>query len=280
MGINSLSEVVLLLVGSSLLVACSDLPPLPGLGDGQAPDGSSSPNRSLDGGSRPLDQGPASGAMDAWDAPAMDAWSAPAADAAATSAVDTSRISPVDASDTPAWDGPRAPIIDAPEADVPKVLVCPTGYMDCNGDNVDCETAITTPEHCGGCKTACGVVANGVAACTNGKCTVKCTAPFQDCDGKYDNGCEIPVGRGNACDRDGLAAFSGDKPPCGTPYCGSATTSSAVANFGSWYCSFCEHCYMFGNGGSWCLFSGDTGNFSGSRCSDCCAADDQQVCPR
>jgi hypothetical protein len=274
--------------GLMLLVGCGDLPALPGA---PSSDGASS-GQSVDGADRALDQGPASRGIDAPDAPALDASLAPRVDASDTRAVDgpgappvdVSRVPAVDGAATPSFDGSRndgrSPGIDAPAADAPKAIVCRAGYLDCNGDNIDCETSITTPEHCGGCKTACGSVANGAATCSNGKCTVKCTAPYQDCDGKYETGCEIPVGRGNACDRSGLAAFSGDKPPCGTPYCGSASASTAVTNFGSWYCSFCEHCYIFGNGGSWCLFSAGAGNFSGSRCTECCAADDDQVCPR
>jgi hypothetical protein len=218
------------------------------------------------------------------DHPVVDASGIPAVDASAKSPLDSGGKVPADAS---AIDGPAsdARAIDAPAKDVPVVLVCPSGYEDCNGDSTDgCETSITTAQHCGGCKNSCGSVANGSPACVNGKCAVKCTAPYQDCDGKYENGCEIPVGQANACDRGGLAAFSGSTPPCGTPYCGSATASAAVANFGSWYCRFCDHCYLFGNGGSYCLYS-DTvsngnGNFSGDRCSTCCAAGDSQVCPR
>lgn len=158
---------------------------------------------------------------------------------------------------------------------------CAASFGDCDGkyDN-GCETALDTPSHCGSCTNACAAVANGSPTCTGGTCTVKCTAPYQDCDGKYDNGCEIPVGQANSCDRNGLAAFSGAKPPCGTPYCGSGTASNGVQNFGSWYCSFCDHCTIFSDGGSYCLYASDTGNFSGVRCASCCAANSPQVCGR
>jgi hypothetical protein len=42
-----------------------------------------------------------------------------------------------------------------------------------------------------------------------------------------------------------------------------------VKSFGSWHCTFCEHCHKFSNGYSWCL-GGDDGNFSPSRCASCC----------
>lgn len=250
--------VVLLFAGT--LPGCGALPPLPGetSGDGGAVDASGdNPSVSLDVISADLD------------------------------VVDVSKL-PVDVAgpvDSPGKQFLDAAVVDGSRADAlidaPLVPVCPAGFADCNGDTGDgCETSITTAQHCGGCKSTCGSVANGSAACVNGKCAVKCTAPYQDCDGKYDNGCEIPVGQANACDRSGLAAFSGSKPPCGTPYCGSAAASDAVTSFGSWHCSFCDHCYVFGNGGSYCLYSSGTGNFSGERCATCCAAGGSQVCPR
>ena len=270
---------VLLVGAASLMVAsgCGDLPPLPGP---SSPDGA--PLRAGD------DGGPAS-SDGVSEGPAVDGAGTPLVDGSvdgARTGSDASGKPGLDASGT-SLDTSAKPGIDAAAIDAPMPLVCPTGYANCNGNNSDgCETAITTPEHCGGCKTACGAVANGTAACVNSKCTVKCTAPYQDCDGKYDNGCEIPVGQGNACDGNGLASFSGTKPPCGTPYCGSATASDAVVNFGTWYCSFCDHCYTFSNGGAYCLYGANassgttTGEFSGDRCSGCCAAGAPQSCPR
>jgi hypothetical protein len=146
---------------------------------------------------------------------------------------------------------------------------CAASYDDCDGKYENgCESALNTVSHCGSCKNACAAAANGTAVCASGKCTLKCTAPYDDCDGNYENGCEIPVGQAHACNKAGLASFSGQTPPCGTPYCGSATASNAVVNFGSWYCTFCVHCHLFGEEGyAWCLFSdGANGNFSGDRC--------------
>ncbi len=270
------TELVIVLTMGGVLMdsACGDLPPLPAAGplDGASSDTSLSDTSFLD-----LSTDNAPGSVDA----AFDHW---VIDGPGKLPLDAGGKAPADA---PAIDGLAndARATDAPATDVPLAPVCPTGYADCNGDSVDgCETSLTTAQHCGGCKNACGAVANGSATCVNSKCAVKCTAPYQDCDGKYENGCEIPVGQANVCDRSGLAAFSGAAPPCGTPYCGSATASDAVASFGTWHCSFCDHCYVFGNGGSYCLYSSATstgnGHFSVERCSTCCAADDSQVCPK
>ncbi len=260
---------VILLAASA--TGCGDLPPLPGALDG------GSAVRQPDGASQVSDQALDSPAATPVDAPgaAIDAPDARSIDGAGTRPVDgADAVSPFDAVEARPQDAARDTVPDAPA-----VIVCPSGYADCDGDNLTCETAITTPEHCGGCKTACAAVANGTPACSNGKCVVKCTSPYQDCDGKYDNGCEIPVGKANSCNESGLASFSGDTPPCGTPHCGSATASDSVANFGTWHCSFCDHCHTFSNGGSWCLYSSGKGNFSTDRCSSCCPANNDEVCP-
>jgi hypothetical protein len=261
--------------GSLMVIGCGDLPPLPGppSQDGAFLD------TVVDSGAGSSDGVSESSAVDGSGTPVVDA----GVDAS-SSGIDASGKPLVDASGTGFVDSGK-PLIDASAIDASIALVCPTGYANCNGNDSDgCETAITTPEHCGACKTACGPVANGTATCVNSKCAAKCTAPYQDCDGKYDNGCEIPVGRANACDGNGLATFSGSKPPCGTPYCGGATASDAVVSFGSWYCSFCIHCYVFDNGGSYCLYGSNAssttnGEFSGERCSTCCAAGGSQSCP-
>ncbi len=264
---------------------CGDLPGLPTAGgiDGASRESASdarggagidgAPGVAVDGAAGPAD---ASADRAALDVVGSVDGAHPTVDAPGGTQVDAGAGTRVDASGAH---------LDAAAVDAAMPLVCPAGFADCDGkvDN-GCETAINTPSHCGSCTTACAAAPNASAACVSNKCTLKCTAPYQDCDGKYDNGCEIPVGQGNACDRSGLAAFSGSKPPCGTPYCGSAAASNAVANFGSWYCSFCDHCYQFSNGGSFCLYSpavanNADGTFSGDRCTNCCAAM-TQVCPK
>ena len=63
---------------------------------------------------------------------------------------------------------------------------------------------------------------------------------LSDCDKKASNCCEILVGRSNTCNSSGLASFSGQTPPCDTPYCGGSSKSGGK-NFGSWYCLPCTH---------------------------------------
>jgi hypothetical protein len=270
---------VLLFSLAALATGCGDLPPLP---EAQSLDGGA-PGIRPDGASQASDLPLDSAAIDGPRTAPVDVPGA-VIDASDGRGIDGTGARPIDASDSAsAPDTFEARPQDAGHdtvPDAPAVIVCPSGYADCDGDNLTCETAITTPEHCGGCKTACAAVANGMPACSDKRCVVKCTSPYQDCDGKYENGCEIPVGKSNSCNESGLASFSGDTPPCGTPHCGGATASGSVASFGTWHCSFCDHCHIFGNGGSWCLYSSNgKGNFSSDRCSSCCPVNDEEVCP-
>lgn len=160
---------------------------------------------------------------------------------------------------------------------------CESGWGDCNHDFSDgCETPLNQNGNCGKCGTTCGPVANATSICsTEGVCTLECTPPYKNCDGVYSNGCEIPVGQPNTCNKNGLAPFTGQTPPCGTAYCGSSQRENA-ANHGSWTCVFCTHCHLFSDGGAWCLSAGsEEGNFSADRCSDCCNPDDYpEVCSK
>ena len=159
---------------------------------------------------------------------------------------------------------------------------CTSGYDNCNDSwNDGCETGIQSDtSNCGTCGNKCGPVANATPVCTAGKCVPKCTSPHADCDKSYANGCEVPVGVANQCSRGGLGQFSGSTPPCGTAHCGKHATDNTHQDFGSWYCQFCSHCYVFSDGGSWCLFKPPSqGKFSPDRCSSCCNPSDPTYPP-
>jgi hypothetical protein len=150
---------------------------------------------------------------------------------------------------------------------------CDSGYGNCNstwddGCEVDLQDSL---KHCGKCGNACGKVKNGSATCVSGKCVAKCNSPYADCDKKFANGCEIPVGVADKCSRSGLASFTGNTPPCGTAHCGSHKTDDSHQDFGTWHCTFCSHCHLFPDGGSWCLYgTSSDGKYSPQRCSSCC----------
>lgn len=150
---------------------------------------------------------------------------------------------------------------------------CDSGYDDCNDDWSDgCEISLKTAQHCGACNTPCTAGANATASCATGTCSRSCTGSWQNCDGNWTNGCEIPVGVAVQCDASGLNATSG----CGTAYCGSSTSADAH-NFGTWYCIWCSTCHHFTDGYSWCLKP--TYQWSTDRCPSCCpTADVDKVC--
>jgi hypothetical protein len=84
-------------------------------------------------------------------------------------------------------------------------LTCLDGKGNCDGNAANgCETNLKTDTtHCGACETPC-TVAHATATCNGGTCTVdECAAPFADCDGKPENGCETntstDAGNCNAC---------------------------------------------------------------------------------
>jgi hypothetical protein len=157
-------------------------------------------------------------------------------------------------------------------------FACESGWGNCNGNWEDgCENPLDSVESCGKCGRRCEPKSHADPVCTGGSCGIKCQGKFQDCDGNIENGCEILVGVANSCNMAGL----GGTAPCGTAYCGSAS-GSRVKNFGTWHCTFCEHCHHYSNGWAWCLgpwVSGGTGNFSDQRCPSCCSAESaDKVC--
>jgi hypothetical protein len=134
-------------------------------------------------------------------------------------------------------------------------MTCLSGFDDCNGNPGDgCETALNTAGNCGGCGTSCSAGAHATADCSSGSCQRACQAPWDNCDGNWGNGCEIPTGIPNQCDANGLNAGSG----CWTAYCGASASGNAT-NFGTFYCMDCATCHQPGGGTcQWCNHTSGT----------------------
>jgi hypothetical protein len=132
---------------------------------------------------------------------------------------------------------------------------CPPGFADCNGDAVDgCEVELGTEANCGGCGDTCSAAAHATAACTAGACQYSCQAPWENCDGDWGNGCEVPVGVEHQCSASGL-----DPNGCWTAYCGNSASPDA-ANFGTYHCMDCATCRVPAAGQcQWCNHT--TGTF-------------------
>jgi hypothetical protein len=80
------------------------------------------------------------------------------------------------------------------------VAGCNDGWANCNEGNPDggysdgCEVNIEADSaHCGACGEACSVK-DGTGRCSGGACSIgDCDDGFGDCDGDYDNGCEVDI---------------------------------------------------------------------------------------
>lgn len=125
---------------------------------------------------------------------------------------------------------------------------CMAGFADCNGDPGDgCEVELGTDANCGGCGDACSGGAHATASCSGGACQYACDAPWENCDGDWGNGCEIPVGVEHQCSASGI-----DPNGCWTAYCGASGDPDA-ANFGTYFCMDCATCRVPSAGQcQWC----------------------------
>ena len=107
------------------------------------------------------------------------------------------------------------------------VAACNPGFADCDANPASgCETDIAVSvAHCGACNAACPAGPNATAACTMGRCTLRCAEGFDDCDGDPSNGCETDTRTSpshcGACGT-GCAAGPNATATCAAGRCGSA----------------------------------------------------------
>ncbi len=122
---------------------------------------------------------------------------------------------------------------------------CLVNFADCDGNPVNgCEASVLSDVgNCGTCGNACGQPANGVAACTNGSCTIaSCNAGFVDCDGKFANGCEVNVaGDPMNCGGCGKACKAANATPlCANGACALGPCSAGFADCDKVIADGCE----------------------------------------
>lgn len=127
---------------------------------------------------------------------------------------------------------------------------------------------------CAGAPIVCERPHASGGACEAGVCQgFTCTAPWDNCDGDWDNGCEVPVGVANQCDVNGLNPEGG----CWTAYCGASNGANAT-NFGSYHCQDCANCNTPGPGmWQWC--NHDTGTWYAPAVGNCNASEDLVCAP-
>lgn len=112
-------------------------------------------------------------------------------------------------------------------------------------------------------------------SCVEGECQGwTCIAPYENCDGDWENGCEIPTGLPNSCNNTGMT----EEGACGTAYCGTEIGPNIV-NFANenYRCVMCSNCYSPEEGSvAWCNQS--TGSWWPTEAGDCPAAYEQATC--
>lgn len=150
---------------------------------------------------------------------------------------------------------------------------CDDGFDNCNDDMSDgCEAALDSAATCGTCGNSCEVGDNAFGTCEAGECEFSCQDPWENCDGDWLNGCEVPTGIAFQCDFSGLNMNDG----CGTAYCGQSNAPK-TQNFDGWFCIACASCEVPGNGMCrWCDHNGTANFFPAESCS--CGGFQDLVC--
>jgi hypothetical protein len=114
------------------------------------------------------------------------------------------------------------------------VGACAPPFGDCdgmaaNGCEVDTATSLA---HCGACGSACAPRSNATASCEMGACRYACVAPFADCDGDPNNGCEadtrVSAAHCGACGR--ACRYANAAGVCSASACGLGACNAGFAN--------------------------------------------------
>ncbi|MEQ8275037.1 MAG: choice-of-anchor D domain-containing protein [Deltaproteobacteria bacterium] len=124
------------------------------------------------------------------------------------------------------------------------IATCVAPWDDCNGQYVDgCEINTSgNVNHCGGCNQACAV-ANGAPACSAGNCAIaSCTAPFENCNGQYADGCEANLNTSvNTCGACNVTCtVANGTPGCNAGSCEVASCSGTFDDCNGQYGDGCE----------------------------------------
>ena len=114
------------------------------------------------------------------------------------------------------------------------VAACSYGWENCDSsDKNGCEIEVVSDiKNCGACGMSCATVSRAQIACITGACVVQsCTMGFGNCNGIYNDGCEIALlNDKNNCGKCGLACGQGQicvNGQCDCPVCSYANAKAA-----------------------------------------------------
>lgn len=166
-----------------------------------------------------------------------------------------------------ACEDPAGPCELGPGACVDGQCVYPAAAAGTGCDDGDACTQDDACDGAGGCagvEIACERPHASGGVCQDGVCQgFACVAPWADCNGDWDDGCEVPTGVANQCDANGLNPETG----CWTAYCG-ASDDPKARNFDGFFCYHCSNCHAPAPGlWQWC--SSTTGTWFASEPGQC-----------
>lgn len=213
-------------------------------------------------------------------------------EAGATDGLPDEDTDPVETSSGSSSSSSGAPITTAGDGEMPCDAGCDVAPGDCYEEVGTCEDGVCSyppklaGEPCaddceaggfcdasgqcicsaGGCEDTCTAGEHATASCDDaGRCVRTCEAPWDNCDGDWSNGCEVPVGIPGVCDAAGLNMQTG----CWTAWCG-ASEAPETFNFETYYCADCPTCREEAGQFMWC--NHDTGQWYPSEPGTCDAA--------
>lgn len=200
---------------------------------------------------------------------------------------DTTTTQPPDPSTTNVDTGPQPcedTCLDPPNPCYDSPGNCINGLCDYapSADAKPCDDGneCTTNDVCNGAGSCGGTPLDCVApgpnatggTCQNGSCNYGCVDPYENCDGDWANGCEVPTGVAHVCDQSGI-----NPDGCWTAYCGNSNSPKAH-NFGAYFCMDCATCNEPSPGqNQWCNHT--TGKFYPYEAGSCGSYNDLVCAP-
>ncbi|KAL4440419.1 hypothetical protein ABPG75_003420 [Micractinium tetrahymenae] len=144
---------------------------------------------------------------------------------------------------------------------------CDAGWGDCTAASPGCETnLLTSNANCGACGKACG----NNTACVNGQC-MACKAGWGNCDGNWDNGCEVNFLGNNAahCGACFNTCETYQKCVAGKKQCKTSLNEDTSCGVCGYSCALGEQCVTDAEDTPYCACAPDKKDCDGLRGNGC-----------